>query len=59
MLNTFPLVTRALNAPIAYLTKPIENLGLAPGKVDTQTFLSHVNMVAAILDKRTYAINLC
>lgn len=59
MLKTLPLVTRDFSASIAYLTKPIQNLGLDTGIVETHTFLSHVNLVATSLENRTYAINLC
>lgn len=59
MVNTYPLVTRDLNSPIAYLTKPINNFGLSAGPVETQTFLSHVNAVASQLADGKHAINLC
>lgn len=59
ILNTIPLVTRDISSPIAYLTKPLDNFGVAKGKIDTHTFLSHVYKLAEILDKGAYAVNLC
>ncbi|MCW8108913.1 AMP-binding protein [Alteromonas ponticola] len=59
MPNTFPLITRELDDPIAYLTTPISSTGLAAGKVDTRTFLCHVNAVAEQLPQGHFAINLC
>lgn len=59
MVNTYPLVTRDLNAPIAFLTKPIEALGLPAGQIDTRAFLSHVTDVADALGDGKHAINLC
>ena len=59
MPNTFPLVTRDSDEAIAYLTRPIERLGLAAGKVNTRTFLAHVTFVANSLGQGKFAINLC
>ncbi len=59
MQNTFPLVTRNLAEPIAYLTKPIKKLGLNAGEIQTQSFLRHVDMVANELEQGKFAINLC
>ena len=59
MVKTFPLVRRGQNEVIAYLLKPIANFGLAAGKVDVNTFLSHVRAVAAALGEGKHAINMC
>ena len=59
MLNTFPLIARHPDHPVAFLTKPIESAGLAGGVISARTFLAHVNAVAAALEHGQYAINLC
>ncbi|MFC4699981.1 AMP-binding protein [Glaciecola siphonariae] len=58
-MNTFALVAREPDAPIAYLSKPIANFGLAAGVVNTERFLMDVQALAALLARGSYAINLC
>lgn len=62
----YPLITRSLNSPIAFLTRPIDNFGLVPGNIDCRTFLTHVDVVAEALDNlntnghgKKHAINMC
>lgn len=60
MAKVYPLVTRELSAPIAFITQPIESLGLtSTEKIDTRTFLSHVVAVSKVLKEGKHAINLC
>lgn len=59
MSNIFPLVTRQPNDHIAYLTQPIEALGLNRGVIDTNQFVEHVYQLAESLPNGRYAINLC
>ncbi len=59
MSNTFPLVTRTSEDAIAFLTQPINAVGLDAGPVSTNQFLNHVNLVAEALIHRGHAINLC
>jgi len=59
MSNTFPLVTRTSEDTIAFLTQPINAVGLDVGPVSTNQFLNHVNQVAEALTHRGHAINLC
>lgn len=59
MSNTFPLVSRKPSDHIAYLTQPIEALGLGRGVIDTNQFVAHVCRVAESLPAGKYAINLC
>ncbi|MDC8829458.1 AMP-binding protein [Alteromonas gilva] len=59
MSNTFPLVTRQSNEHIAFLTQPIEELGLNRGVIETNQFVAHVYLLAENLPAGGYAINLC
>ncbi|MBR9792017.1 MAG: acyl-CoA synthetase [Gammaproteobacteria bacterium] len=59
MSNTFPLVTRQPHDHIAYLTQPIEALGLSCGVINTNQFVTHVCRVADNLPAGKFAINLC
>ncbi|WP_269518812.1 AMP-binding protein [Alteromonas sp. BMJM2] len=59
MSNTFPLVSRRPNDHIAYLTHPIEVIGLEHRLISTTQFVTHVYQVAECLPTGKYAINLC
>ena len=59
MLKTAPLVKRALDDPIAWLTKPVACLNQISGAVSVNQFLSHVRELAEHLPDRHHAINLC
>lgn len=59
MSNTFPLVTRKPNDHIAYLTQPVEAIGLDRGAINTNQFVAHVRKVVEELPNGKFAINLC
>ena len=59
MPRTYPLTTRDLNAPIAYVRKPIEGLKLSSGPISTRVFLQHVHGLAEQLEYGQHAINIC
>ena len=63
MNDSFPLVTRELDAPIAVVRAQLKALcdknGDLTGIISTRTFLSHVQAVASTLGDGKYAINMC
>ncbi len=59
MLKTAPLVKRALDDPIAWLTKPLACLHQTSGAISVNQFLSHVHQLAEQLPDKRHAINLC
>ncbi|MBU3020482.1 AMP-binding protein [Aestuariibacter sp. A3R04] len=59
MPNTFPLIQRQPRDPIAFLTRPVEEIGFPAGTINAAQFVSHVQQVAAALADDGYAINLC
>ena len=59
MPNTYPLITREPEDPLAFLTQPVEQLGLPAGPVSARQFIKHVKRVATALPPAKHAINLC
>ena len=64
MATTYPLVSKELNAPIAYLISRKKDLGLHQGLITTKTFVNHVFQFAKALQNNNLhhagsAINLC
>ncbi len=57
-MNTAPLISRAANAPLAFLEKH-HDCGLDGGIVSAQTFMGHVLAVANALPSCGYVINIC
>ena len=58
-MTTAPLLSRSLEAPIAWLSGAVDCLGVGPGIVTTAEFIGHVNLLSKQLPDTAYAINLC
>lgn len=59
MPTTFPLISRDASDALAFLTQPIEQIGLPEGAVTADIFISHVKQIAEALPEHSHAINLC
>ncbi|WP_218355002.1 AMP-binding protein [Alteromonas lipotrueiana] len=59
MPNTFPLITREPEDALAFLTQPVEPIGLSIGPISARQFIAHVKQVANALPNHQHAINLC